>query len=106
MTAATHWQCRDRNLDLGAPVLQVVACAHGWGRQLASLAHQNNTRVDRSGQRGRYDEAASLHPGDQIRLDAANASFTGSYKNGVITVSLDAYDPAETKKTYAFRYTP
>lgn len=44
--------------------------------------------------------------GDQIRLDAANASFTGSYKNGVITLSLDAYDPAETKKTYAFRYTP
>lgn len=44
--------------------------------------------------------------GDRIRLDAANASFTGSYKNGVIAVSLDAYDPAETKKTYAFRYTP
>jgi hypothetical protein len=44
--------------------------------------------------------------GDRIRLDAANASFAGSYKNGVITVSLDAYDPAETKKTYAFRYTP
>jgi len=44
--------------------------------------------------------------GDRIRLDAANASFTGSYKNGVITVSLDAYDPAETKKPYAFRYKP
>ena len=44
--------------------------------------------------------------GDRIRLDAANASFTGSYRNGVITVSLDAYDPAETTKTYAFRYAP
>jgi hypothetical protein len=44
--------------------------------------------------------------GDRIRLDAANASFTGSYKKGVITVPLDAYDPAETKTTYAFRYTP
>ena len=44
--------------------------------------------------------------GDRIRLDARNASFPGSYRNGVITVSLDAYDPAETKKTYAFRYTP
>ena len=44
--------------------------------------------------------------GDRIRLDAANASFTGSYKNGVITLSLDRYDPAETKKTYEFRYTP
>lgn len=44
--------------------------------------------------------------GDRIRLDAPNASFTGSYRNDVITVALDVYDPAETKKTYAFRYTP
>ena len=44
--------------------------------------------------------------GDRIHLDAGNASFTGSYRNGDITLSLDAYDPAETKKNYAFRYTP
>jgi len=44
--------------------------------------------------------------GDEIRLDAANASFTGSYTNGVITVSLDAYDPAETMKPYSFRSAP
>ena len=24
MTAATYWQCRDRNLDLGAPVVMGV----------------------------------------------------------------------------------
>ena len=45
-------------------------------------------------------------PSVQVEEPAPNASFTGSYKNGVITVSLDAYDPAETKKAYAFRYTP
>lgn len=40
--------------------------------------------------------------GDRIRLDAANASFTGSYKNGVIALSLDP-SGIGTKQTYAFR---
>ncbi len=76
MTAATHWQCRDRNLDLGAPVVMGVL----------------NVTPDSFSDGGRFVErdAALRHARRMIEEGAAIIDIGGeSTRPGAAPASLD-----------------
>ena len=76
MTAATHWQCRDRNLDLGAPVVMGVL----------------NVTPDSFSDGGRFVErdAALSHARRMIEEGAAIIDIGGeSTRPGAASASLD-----------------
>jgi dihydropteroate synthase len=76
MTAATHWQCRDRNLDLGAPVVMGVL----------------NVTPDSFSDGGRFVErdVALTHARRMIEEGAAIIDIGGeSTRPGAASASLD-----------------
>ena len=76
MTAATHWQCRDRNLDLGAPVVMGVL----------------NVTPDSFSDGGRFVErdSALRHARRMIEEGAAIIDIGGeSTRPGAASASLD-----------------
>ena len=76
MTAATHWQCRDRNLDLGAPVVMGVL----------------NVTPDSFSDGGRFAErgVALTHARRMIEEGAAIIDIGGeSTRPGAASASLD-----------------
>ena len=76
MTAATHWQCRDRNLDLGAPVVMGVL----------------NVTPDSFSDGGRFAErdVALRHARRMIEEGAAIIDIGGeSTRPGAASASLD-----------------
>ena len=66
------------DLELVAPVLELVLLAGDCPRQLAGLAHRDERGAERVGDRRRRDEAAGFDTDDAVDRSSRNGSASSS----------------------------